>query len=1042
MEYVQGGELFHYVEECRGLDEKETVYIFRQIVAALLYCHRLHIHHRDLKPENILLDRENAQVKLVDFGMAALQPEGKQLTTACGSPHYAAPEVIRSRPYDGAKADVWSCGVILYVMLTGTTPFNYDHERNLAVMYQAISQADYYMPPELSYQAKDLLRKIFVTRPDRRISMDEIWEHPLLHKYDKEFRYEGELAKKDAWIGPMPKLDEFTVAREEDIDKEIIRNMRTLWHSVPQAVLVKKLLSKEPNQEKYFYAALLKHREENLENYTGASDGLSLAASDFQHAKSVDTTEPVPPQTKQVSHSSYSIMGNEHLRSSSVPDAPGSEGSYDPYRPGQYPTETRPGQTKVNVHKRANSGASHGSTLRVETLKKQTRQGTTKSQRKQSPLPSAAHSRSVSRTSINRQSRHSLNSNWASSPPIGHPSQRAVPSHKRNVSFNHVRRTSTASALSANAAAVPAAPATTQNYTPELQAKALQQQQQEQADDENVNMSSPSIRAASEQSRKSKMPTLMPRGRSQKDTPVQTLKSEVRKVSTELEKACEEAFFRSSVGSSVRSSYTEKPSPTETPPSSVSTTYRETTRRPLPVPPTETPNTFIARTLEEARSKLVARSAYEDNGDAAKIKAALASLEQIMPAAITELEKRVSSAPDSKSTADLGFLPIITEEPLPDSLRAGRDHPAHSVHRSFTAPVPARDLTARPPQSSRHLGDPYSDEIQRPKTADGTIGANLAPPREKLLRKKSHDSAVGFNGEDAVLVPEPSLTKKKSAWFRRRKDVAQPPDQTLSRPYPPHPGTLVELAELDDQQVPTLKRDKQPPQPIKIETSRPQLPSQGSDPVFRKQDGESKISKWFSRLKPKEDEMRATEIKGMSTLYMQDMTNDSDASMSPTYSPVERTSPPPAASAPVTPAPSNEATRSWFSRFLRIRPESKVLCFAVARGRARSETYKILRDWQRHGIADLCYFPQENAITARVDKVNALGIKPVAFKIELFVVLQNGKKVGLSLARWTQTRGAASSFRRVLEVVQESLEDREMLIVEEEKKLELESILA
>lgn len=253
MEYVQGGELFHYVEECRGLDEKETVYIFRQIVAALLYCHRLHIHHRDLKPENILLDREHAQVKLVDFGMAALQPEGKQLTTACGSPHYAAPEVIKSRPYDGAKADAWSCGVILYVMLTGTTPFNYDAEKNLGVMYAAIGAADYYMPPELSFEAKDLLRKIFVPRPEKRISMDEIWEHPLLQKYNKDFGYEGTLSRKEAWIGPVPNLDEWMVTREEDIDKDILRNMRTLWHSVPQPVLVKKLMSREYDSPSPFW---------------------------------------------------------------------------------------------------------------------------------------------------------------------------------------------------------------------------------------------------------------------------------------------------------------------------------------------------------------------------------------------------------------------------------------------------------------------------------------------------------------------------------------------------------------------------------------------------------------------------------------------------------------------------------------------------------------------------------------------------------------------------------------------------------------------
>ena len=112
-------------------------------------------------------------------------------------------------------------------------------------MYHAIAMADYYMPPELSFAAKDLLRRIFNPRPEQRISMDEIWEHPLLHKYDREFGYEGELAKKDAWIGPVPKLEQWTVTREEDIDKEIVRNMRTLWHSVPQHILVQKLLSKQ-----------------------------------------------------------------------------------------------------------------------------------------------------------------------------------------------------------------------------------------------------------------------------------------------------------------------------------------------------------------------------------------------------------------------------------------------------------------------------------------------------------------------------------------------------------------------------------------------------------------------------------------------------------------------------------------------------------------------------------------------------------------------------------------------------------------------------
>jgi len=521
MEYVKGGELFHYVEECRGLDEKETVYIFRQIIAALLYCHRLHIHHRDLKPENILLDRENAEVKLVDFGMAALQPDGKQLTTACGSPHYAAPEVIRSRPYDGAKADVWSCGVILYVMLTGTTPFNYDSDRNLAVMYHAIAMADYYMPPQLTYHAKDLLRKIFVPRPEKRISMDEIWEHPFLHKYDREFGYEGELAKKEAWIGPVPQLDQWTVTREEDLDKEIVRNMRTLWHSVPQHVLVQKLLSKQPNQEKYFYAALLKHREDTLENYTGGPDTMAHSQSDYHHTKPADAADAPPmPQAKQKSRSSYSIMNNEHLRSSSMGEVPPIDASLDSYTQDRQPLADKPtnaAKPPTQTHRRQKSGSAKGAALRVETLKKANRQATTT--RKQSPMPathSRSHSRSMSRSSVSKNSRYSLSSSvWPSSPPVA-PPVRTVSAHKRNVSFQHVRKNSTALSVSGEIPPVPAA-----SYTPELQQKAFAAQKE--AEEESSLAPSPTPKSQEATGRKSRAPAA-PRGRNRKsETPGHTL---------------------------------------------------------------------------------------------------------------------------------------------------------------------------------------------------------------------------------------------------------------------------------------------------------------------------------------------------------------------------------------------------------------------------------------------------------------------------------------------------------------------------------------
>lgn len=251
MEYVKGGELFSYIDEKGGLEEVEVVWIFRQIIAALLYCHRIHIHHRDLKPENILLDRENFNIKLVDFGMAALQPQGKFLSTPCGSPHYAAPEVLSLRQYDGSKADVWSCGVILYVMLSGVLPFNYPQDDRLTEnqrqmrLYKSICTGRFTMPEGLSDEAKDLISRIFVTEPKQRISIDQIWDHPFLHKHNKTFNISPQQSHMDYWIGPRPQIMDWVPLNRRDIDKEILRNMRTLWHSEDQEVLITKILNEE-----------------------------------------------------------------------------------------------------------------------------------------------------------------------------------------------------------------------------------------------------------------------------------------------------------------------------------------------------------------------------------------------------------------------------------------------------------------------------------------------------------------------------------------------------------------------------------------------------------------------------------------------------------------------------------------------------------------------------------------------------------------------------------------------------------------------------
>ncbi len=251
LEYVEGGELFDHIISNQGLDEAEAIRIFRQLIAGLSYCHRFNICHRDLKPENILLDR-NKNVKIADFGMAALQPANKWLKTSCGSPHYAAPEVIRGVQYHGDKADVWSCGVILYAMMTGHLPFDSpgDYGDDFDAYYfdviNVVLAGDYVFPKELSIEAQDLIWRMLQTNPEQRLPIEDMWKHRLLKKY----QHLDSLDKSGIpYIGPAPPLTVqhcgVTLKHRGDIDAELLRNLRNLWHDVSEEKLARKLLSDE-----------------------------------------------------------------------------------------------------------------------------------------------------------------------------------------------------------------------------------------------------------------------------------------------------------------------------------------------------------------------------------------------------------------------------------------------------------------------------------------------------------------------------------------------------------------------------------------------------------------------------------------------------------------------------------------------------------------------------------------------------------------------------------------------------------------------------
>ncbi|MCO5560923.1 hypothetical protein L7F22_047200 [Adiantum nelumboides] len=181
MEYVTGGELFSKINRQGKLKEEDARKYFHQLINAVDYCHSRGVYHRDLKPENLLLD-SHGNLKISDFGLSALPQQCREdglLHTTCGTPNYVAPEVIVDRGYDGAKADLWSCGVILYVLLAGYLPFD---DKNLMNLYKKIYKGEFQWPSWFSSGAKKLISRILTPNPKHRITVPQIFQDSWFKK--------------------------------------------------------------------------------------------------------------------------------------------------------------------------------------------------------------------------------------------------------------------------------------------------------------------------------------------------------------------------------------------------------------------------------------------------------------------------------------------------------------------------------------------------------------------------------------------------------------------------------------------------------------------------------------------------------------------------------------------------------------------------------------------------------------------------------------------------------------------------------------------
>lgn len=249
MEYVKSGELFDYIVEKGRLHEDEARRFFQQIISGVEYCHRNMVVHRDLKPENLLLDSK-CNVKIADFGLSNIMRDGHFLKTSCGSPNYAAPEVISGKLYAGPEVDVWSCGVILYALLCGTLPFD---DENIPNLFKKIKGGIYTLPSHLSASARDLIPRMLVVDPMKRMTIREIHEHPWFQSHLPRY-----LA--------VPPPD--TMQQAKKIDEEILREVVKMGFDKTQ--LIDSLHNRKQNEGTVAYYLLFDNRFRATAGYLGA----------------------------------------------------------------------------------------------------------------------------------------------------------------------------------------------------------------------------------------------------------------------------------------------------------------------------------------------------------------------------------------------------------------------------------------------------------------------------------------------------------------------------------------------------------------------------------------------------------------------------------------------------------------------------------------------------------------------------------------------------------------------------------------------------
>eukprot|EP01114_Cavostelium_apophysatum_P023960 TRINITY_DN9208_c0_g1_i1.p1 TRINITY_DN9208_c0_g1~~TRINITY_DN9208_c0_g1_i1.p1 ORF type:complete len:564 (-),score=134.88 TRINITY_DN9208_c0_g1_i1:37-1728(-) len=254
LEYVNGGELFDYIVTRGKVDERDAIRLFRQMISAIEYCHYSLVVHRDLKPENILLD-ENRNAKIMDFGLANMMQAGEFLHTNCGSPIYSSPEILQSKDYIGPEVDIWSLGIILYVMVTGMCPWS---GTTLTEQLKNAVVGRYEPADGVSMECADLIDRIITVDPKKRPTIAEIRNHPWVNRGYATKPLSHVPSSRHLKPNSVSELDEEVINRVVDLGFEklsVINDLMNLNTTQPAFVYYYIMLDSKQRHQKAAAAA-------------------------------------------------------------------------------------------------------------------------------------------------------------------------------------------------------------------------------------------------------------------------------------------------------------------------------------------------------------------------------------------------------------------------------------------------------------------------------------------------------------------------------------------------------------------------------------------------------------------------------------------------------------------------------------------------------------------------------------------------------------------------------------------------------------------